>query len=187
MTIGNIDQIYSLHSEFIQIRETLREKNEYSLSFTVENNFRKILLIAAASRFEQSLMNAVQEFTKKVTGQGHPLEFLVKNKAIARQYHSWFDWNRKNANKFFSLFGDDFKSYMTQKIVEDIELEKAISAFMEIGQSRNQLVHGDFVTVPLEKTTDEIQKLYKDAVLFVERFPEDLENFVCENFQNRQT
>ena len=76
---------------------------------------------------------------------------------------------------------------MSQKINEDTELEKAIRAFLEIGQSRNQLVHGDFVTVTLEKTTDEIQKLYKDAVLFVERFPEDLENFVCENFQNRQT
>lgn len=187
MIIGNIDQIYSLHSEFIQIREKLRDHKEFSLSFTVENNFRKILLIAAASHFEQSLMNAVQEFTKKVTCQGHPLEHLVKNKAIARQYHSWFDWNSQNANRFFSLFGDDFKSYMSQKINEDTELEKAIRAFLEIGQSRNQLVHGDFVTVTLEKTTDEIQNLYKDAVLFVERFPEDLENFVCENFQNRQT
>ena len=27
---------------------------------------------------------------------------LVKNKAVSRQYHTWFDWNSNNANAFFN-------------------------------------------------------------------------------------
>ena len=28
----------------------------------------------------------------------HLLVFFIKNKGIIRQYHTWFDWESKNAN-----------------------------------------------------------------------------------------
>ena len=45
---------------------------------------------------------------------------------------------------------------------------------MEIGRERNRLVHQDFGNYSLEKTSDEIYKLYSDALFFVEALPQKL-------------
>ena len=92
---------------------------------------------------------------------------LVRNKVIVRQYHSLFDWNSNNANKFFSLFGADFKEFVTSRL-EGESMQEAVSAFMEIGRERNRLVHGDFGSFPMEKTADEVYELYQEGVRFVE-------------------
>ena len=50
----------------------------------------------------------------------------------------------------------------------DEALRKSIKDFMEVGRDRNRLIHQDFATFPLEKTTDEIYQQYKSALVFVE-------------------
>lgn len=170
-----------LHTEFTEIHKFLLVNNELSWATVVENNFRKILLVAAASRFEQSMTNEVLKFTTEATSAKHPLTFLVKSKAIDRMYYTWFDWNANNANKFFKLFGENFQNHMKKKIRENEELERSISAFIEIGRSRNRMIHEDFGNFTLEKTQQEIQELYDHAKLFVEQFPIELRTFTDNN------
>ena len=56
-------------------------------------------------------------------------------------------------------------------------LDEAIRAFLELGQMRNELVHENFATFALEKTSEEIYALYSKAVPFVEAFPLHLREF----------
>ena len=42
-----------------------------------------------------------------------------------------------------------------------------IKDFIEIGHMRNELAHKNFATFPLEKTTEEVYSLYKNAEKFI--------------------
>lgn len=160
-----------LHIEFSDLVSVLDLAGELSLRSVAEDNLRKSLLMAAASFFERRMTEAVLEFVAKITADDHILTWLVRNKAVSRQYHTWFDWEKKNANSFFGLFGVNFKEFMKQCVSDDAELKASIEAFLEIGRERNRLVHQDFGSFSLEKTSDEIYTLYSTAMKFVEWFP----------------
>ena len=173
--------IDSLHTEFFDLLVYLEEQGEVSWRTVVDANFRKILLIAVASHFERSLQNTVLTFATHVIGAEHPLFHLVRNKAIHRQYHTWFNWEDRNANSFFGLFGETFKKHMRDRVQNEDELDSSIKDFLEIGRERNRLVHDDYADFTMEKTSEEIYRLYGSAKLFVERFPGYLQTFAGEN------
>ena len=108
-----------------------------------------------------------------VSGSGGlPLvEQFVRNKAVARQFHTWFEWGALNANQFFGLFGTDFKTEMSKQVKASEGMQESIRAFLEVGNERNKLVHQDFATFSMEKTLEEIYSLYKKALTFVEALP----------------
>ena len=95
----------------------------------------------------------------------------MRSKAIARQYYTLFNWEARNANQFFGLFGEAFKASMDQRVKDSEELQTAIRAFLEVGNERNKLVHQDYANFPLDKTLPEIYGLYQKALTFVELFP----------------
>lgn len=169
--------IDSLHSDFSDILEFLDESGEISWRSVADENFRKILLVAAASHFERSMTEVVVNFVEQVTAEDHPIKWLVQNKAVSRQYHTWFDWKAKNANQFFGLFGDSFKNHIVEKVRTDNDIDMSIRAFLEIGGERNRLVHGDYGSFSLEKTSEEIYELYDTAKKFIEWFPDELNRF----------
>lgn len=154
------------------------ELNEPSLASAASDNFRKALLLASASHFESVLTTTVVEYVHEVSSGSARLVSFAKNKAISRQYHSWFDWDATNANKFFALFGAEFKGLMNQKVTASETLKHSISAFMEIGRERNKLIHQDYATFALEKTLDEVHLLYQKAANFVNCLPA----FLRENY-----
>ena len=119
----------------------------------------------------------MKDFVMEVTENDHPLVFLIDNKIIERQYHTWFDWERKNANRFFSMFGPHFKNYADKSVKNNDELRESISAFMEIGGERNKLVHRDFADFQMNKTSSEVYHLYKSATMFVDWFPNAIRKF----------
>lgn len=170
----------SLHDDFRTLLAYLDEKKEVSLRSVADANLRKTLLIAAASSFERCLTEIVVEYAKEATSENHVLVWLVKNKAVRGQYHQWFDWNKKNANRFFSLFGKAFKKYAETTVKDNEDLRSSIHAFLEIGRLRNQLVHQDFGSFTLEKTSQEIYDLYASAKKFVEWFPHTIRQFTEE-------
>ena len=139
-------------------------------------------MIAAASHFERAMTDAVVNFVGQITAENHPIKWLVQNKAVSRQYHTWFAWNNRNANQFFSLFGEPFRNHIEERVNSDPKLKESIHAFLEIGRERNRLVHGDFGNFSLEKTSEEIYKRYSDAKIFVEWFPDVLNRFTKEEF-----
>jgi RiboL-PSP-HEPN len=103
----------------------------------------------------------------------------VRNKAVARQYHTWFNWCDNNANQFFGLFGAEFKAQMSELVKGSEEMQRSVRAFLELGNERNRLVHQDFATFSMEKTLDEIYRLYQSALMFVDALPTELRGCDC--------
>jgi hypothetical protein len=167
-----IDRMYQDNAT---LQEYLREQGEYLLLANIENSFPKMLLLAIASYFEDELKQELIEFFQQQTST--PLLNFVKSKAIERQYHTYFAWKETNANQFFSLFGRDFRDFMKAEIQQDEQLAGSIRAFMEIGRTRNALVHENFATFSLQKTAKEIYELYQQAMFFVEVFPQRLREY----------
>lgn len=172
--MSNVDKLYQ---DLDTVITYLQENEETSLAATTNENARKVLLLAAASSFENLVVEGVLRFIRESSGSNLVLVEFVQNKALKRQYHTLFDWDKPNANRFFSLFGEDFKKYMIDALNNDPPLEEGMKAFMEIGRERNRLVHQDFATYTLEKTTQEIYARYKQALYFVESIPVKLREF----------
>ena len=173
---NSIDIVGQLAAEHQALIELL-PPDEISLRISADAIFRKTLLLSAASYFEVRLAEAVTTVFLEVTDSDALVE-SVRTKAVARRYHDWFDWDRRNANKFFGAFGNNFRAFMDERIQASEQLGESIRAFMEIGSIRNQLVHRDFASFPLEKTVSEIFELYQTALGFVDAFPDRLREYL---------
>jgi hypothetical protein len=160
-----------LYEEAMAVIQVLKSTGEVSLEISASDQFRKALLLAAASFFEKKICDSVLDFVREQTSGSPLIENFVRAKAIARQYHTLFDWDASNANKFFGLFGEDFKILMTQRVRQSTDIQEAVKAFLEVGSERNKLVHQDYASFPLEKTLEEIYDLYKKAQTFADLFP----------------
>lgn len=165
-----------LHQNFAGLLSVLDEAGEVSLRSVADENFRKSLLLAAASYFERRMTETVLTFVEESTNQNIRVVELVRSKAVRRQYHTWFQWEGNNANSFYGLFGSEFREFMKRKVEED-KLEDAVRAFLELGRDRNRLVHQDYGVFVLEKTTEEIHELYCRARDFVETVPDALREY----------
>lgn len=174
MTISVVDR---LHSEFIDLLSVLDRANEISLRNTADDNFRKSLLLACASHFEHILTQTVMQFVEETANSNILICSFVANKAIFKQYHTWFKWEDKNANHFFGLFGREFLIYMKDMIKKNEELFNGIQAFLELGYNRNRLVHQDYGSFTLEKTSAEIFESYCKAKYFINKMPELFRDF----------
>lgn len=175
------DVVERLYGDFNQLRDFLQDGqdgNGMTLLSVVDEAFPKALLLAAASHFEKCLTETVKDFAREVTADDQRIMSLVETKAIKYQYHKWFDWGYgKNANQFFSLFGIGFKQYAQDQVNQKDWLKDSIRAFLEIGDERNKLVHEDFASFQMNKTSEEIYELYRSATLFVEWFPQAIREF----------
>jgi len=169
-----IDRIYK---ELGGAIEALRKSGEVSALVVVEDHARKALLLSVASHFEHKLTGHLKKLSS-MTKSALLTEFVIR-KAITRQYHTLFKWEGKNANSFFALFGSDFKQRMEVKVKADTALDNSIKAFLELGLLRNQLVHNDYATFSLEKTSDEIYHLYRAALHFVDSLPDWFSESSC--------
>lgn len=173
--------VYRLYSDFELIIRKL-DVSEISLRNSTEDVFQKTLALAIGSYFERRITDAVLEFVGRSSGDSALITEFVRNKAISRQYHSYFDWDRANANKFFSLFGAEFRAYMSEYVNENPEYDDAIRAFMQVGGIRNKVAH-NFEYVNIGATTEEIYELYRKALLFVDQIPQRFDEFAQRQWQ----
>ena len=164
--------IDSLYNDAVLIRQSLSKAGEPSLAIGSDNHFRKVLLIASASYFEKEVCDAVLEFVDNTSRGSSLLCNFVKINAIDRKYHTWFSWEKSNANTFFGLFGGDFKKIIGEEIKNRPDLDQPIKSFMEVGRERNKLAHENFAAYSLEKTIDEVYALYKSGLVFVSELPD---------------
>ena len=169
-----------LYGEFQDIMSNL-DQAEISLRLTAEDAFRKNLLLAASSYFEHEIKECVVSMIGRNCRCDVVVEF-VRNKAIERQFHTYFQWGSHNANSFFGLFGKGFKDYMDKRVKEDEEYEQAVRAFLELGNDRNRLVHQNFGIFTLEKTSEEIFAYYKKACLFVASLGPSFDDYLQSTF-----
>lgn len=164
-----IDRLYVEATEVLRL---LARDSEISLQVVAADHFRKALLLAAASFFEDKVCSAVLSFARECTNGSSLIENFIRNKAVERQYFTWFAWKESNANQFYGLFGADFKTAMIKQIEAAPWMRESVKAFMELGRERNKLVHQNYATFPMEKTMDEIYSLYQSALRFVDCLPE---------------
>lgn len=136
--------IDSLYEENRSLLDYLNKAGEVSLVTVVSESFRKSLALSVASYFETLIQDGIVSVVEQCSGGADAVLEFVKNKAIERQYHTYFDWDRSNANRFFGLFGSGFKEYMNKKVQASEQLAASIKAFVELGSIRNQLVHQNF-------------------------------------------
>lgn len=167
----------SLYGNFQDLIKNLDQTTELSLKNTAGDTFRKALLLASASYFEDRITSDLIDYFNESSSNNQIAIQFLKNKAISRQYHTFFTWDKNNANTFFGLFGESFKNFMKDEVQSNASLDESIKAFLEIGNDRNRLIHGNYGNFPLEKTADEIFSLYKKAFFFVEIFPQKLRKF----------
>lgn len=153
--------VTDLKSEHDRLMALLLEK-EPSLAIGIGAVMTKSLLLAGASEMEAEVQRILIEYYAEITKKSFAVEF-VTNKAIKRQFHTYFQWESPNANQFWGLFGNDFKTAILARLKVDDSLSAAIKDFMALGSLRNQLVHQNFAAFPLEKTADEVFSLYSGA------------------------
>jgi hypothetical protein len=171
ISMGEQTAVDRLYSEANSVILLLQSSSEFSLQVAAADHFRKALLLAAASYFEDRVCNCVIEHVRLRAKGSRLVENFVINKAVARQYHTWFAWKESNANSFFGLFGAEFGTSMTARVRASPDLEESIKAFLELGNERNRLVHQNYATFQMEKTLDEVYALYKSSSVFVDVLP----------------
>ena len=165
---SNGDIVGTRYKEFKEMIDYLETNKEISLKIVADDNLKKVLLLSAASYFEDEIKDIILSFVEKNSDNNPMIKSFVKNKAVERQYHTYFDWSARNANRFFSLFGEEFKNCAEGDVKDDSDLKESIRSFLEIGNLRNELIHGNFAVFPIEKTVEEIYELYRLAHKFIE-------------------
>lgn len=170
-----IERMINEHQELM---EHLRTTGDTSLQIRVETAFVKALLLSVASYFETRMTEGIEQVFLDGTNRSDVLTSFVRNMAIERRYHQWFDWSARNANKFFGSFGTAFRGDMEEKVKSDPALDASIKAFLQLGSLRNQLVHQNFAQFTVDFTAEDIFELYQKANEFVEGFFDDLQQYI---------
>ncbi len=170
MSATIIDKAYEDNAN---LRRYLSERNELSLLRTVEDSFRKTLVLSAASLFEHLITDAIHGYCERKNGADTCVLALVRIKVIKRQYFTYFDWEARRAGPFFGLLGEQIGEKL--KAESKVEpLKSSLEAFLELGFLRNSLVHQNFAGYAFEKTNEEVYALYQKASIFVSRIIEEL-------------
>jgi hypothetical protein len=145
----------------------LTEQKQPSLQTEAERNFAKNMLLSSASYLEKETMDVIFKFIEQDCSENGYIISIIKN-LCDRKFHALFDWASTNANKFFALFGKEFKDGMQQKIQDDEDFKQAICSFLEIGRLRNAMVHQNLANYDLNKTAAEVYHSHKKATYFIE-------------------
>lgn len=172
---STIDIVELAYREHELVVSHLRETGQLSFSSTLEGTFPKVMLLAAASNLEYRVQSVLIDYFNRMTGSSEVAVSFVRNKAIKRQFHSYFNWESRNANNFLGLFGETFKSSVQARLADDLGLNQTVRDFLEIGSLRNQLVHGDYASFVVEKTAADVLAQYRSALVFVTCLNEMLE------------
>jgi len=165
-----ITNMIPLLDNFIKNYEDLKKlligSSEISFQSFVEPHLTKTFLLSCASFYENRIQEILKEFMMNSTNDERLISFAT-NKGIKRQYHQYFEWESNNINNFLGLFGEKFKSDISNEIKQNDDLQKGIKAFLVIGNLRNKIVHGNFLGYSLPNTFDEIAEMNKNAIIFL--------------------
>lgn len=173
-----IDSIYKRNAEILRFLDL---QHEVTFRSDFEEAFKKTLVLSIASYFEYLICEMILKLIEEKTHGNQLIFHFAKNKGISRQYHTFFNWRGRNANQFFSLFGEEFKRKCSKKINAESELDDAVRAFLDIGETRNNLVHMNYADYQLPKTSEEYYNLYVQAMKFIRYIEDEFNNYACSN------
>lgn len=161
-----IVEMYDSHiSDNKILNELLPEKVELASFYSGYNDlFKKAFTVACGNSFEKKLTKEIPILLSKENLLG--FNFLA-NQALDRKFHTLFKWETNNANKFFSLFGSEFKTYIGEKLRENKEYKQYEKDFLELGNLRNIIVHEGIYNYSLGRDIESIYVLFKNSMDFI--------------------
>ena len=160
-------KIEILKIEYDELMAFCRANGQVSFELYINNTYKKSLLLSVASYFEAKIIGIIHNYVHVLSKSDKKLIALIDNKVLNRQYHTLFDWDKNNTNKFWSLFGVEAKILVRDKI-KNSDLAEAELAFIIIGRERNNLVHRNYIEVNVNYTFEEIYAKYTIACKFVD-------------------
>lgn len=177
------DRIESQYQDSKDIYAFLLANKEISYATYVNDVYKKMLVLSAASYFEKQISALILSYANTVTNIDKRIVNLIEKKVLVRQYHTLFDWEANNTNSFWGLFGAETKLKVRNEITNNDILKEAERNFINIGQSRNLLVHNNFAMYDLNMTLEEIYSQYKSACKFLDF----VEKVLNPDFAKKQT
>jgi hypothetical protein len=150
-----------VHEELSAVIATVEASDSVSDLIAIQTIAAKALLLSAASYFERTVCEIIVGVAKE-SGTRPLYSAFIDKQALERRYHSMFDWDGKNINKFFGLFGADVRGRLSEKS-KNADVAEAVSAFIFIGSKRNLLVHENFAGFSLDVTFPEVYGKYQTA------------------------
>ncbi len=161
------ERIERQYQDSQELYNYLLGKGEISFATYIDNVYKKVLVLSAASYFESKISELISKYAAKASGSDKRIVKLIESKVIERQYHTLFDWKANNTNTFWKLFGEETKESVRQKINGDEKLKTAEQCFIDLGRQRNLLVHENFAEFDVNITVEEIYKKYRQACNFI--------------------
>src|SRR5690349_11663113 len=130
-----MNSVDRLKNDFEAIAKHLAETVQVSMLNDLNSSFRKLLLLSAGSYFEHEITQVLMEFARKKAHNDERLSNFLQKAAVAGRYHTFFEWGKqdqvdgfgKNANKFWSYFGAEFKNQMVDELKDKPEINKSIT------------------------------------------------------------
>ena len=98
------------YREIRELYDYLMQNKEVSFAMDVQEHYKKILLLSAASLFESQISKIILDYSSYVSCGDERIVHLIKSKVIERQYHTLFDWKANNSNVFWKLYGEKTKN-----------------------------------------------------------------------------
>ena len=161
------ERIERQYQDSQELYNYLLGKGEISFATYIDNVYKNVLVLSAASYFESKISELISKYAAKASGSDKRIVKLIESKVIERQYHTLFDWKANNTNTFWKLFGEETKESVRQKINGDEKLKTAEQCFIDLGRQRNLLVHENFAEFDVNITVEEIYKKYRQACNFI--------------------
>ena len=161
------ERIERQYQDSQELYSYLLGKGEVSFATYINNVYKKVLVLSAASYFESKISELISKYATKASGSDKRIVKLIESKVIERQYHTLFQWEANNTNAFWKLFGEETKENVRQKINGDEKLKAAERCFIELGRQRNLLVHENFAEFDVNTTVEEIYDKYRNACNFI--------------------
>jgi len=172
MSSNEVERIYS---EIISIKDVISKGGAPSDIVAYEAIAAKGLILSTASYFEKAVRELLIKHAESMFNSAALISFL-DNQALYRKYHTLFDWERTNINKFIRLFGNYFFDFMEPRLTDE-KIKNAIREFMFLGRTRNELVHNNFSEYPIEITSEDIKGKFDIALPLIAFLSQSLSEF----------
>jgi len=166
------NEIERFYSEILSIKEILNNTSMPSDVVAFEAMAAKSLVLATGSYFEKAVRDLLITHIETMSSSVTLLSFLDKQ-ALSRRFHTMFDWDRENINKFIRLFGKEFQEFVEPHLKKE-KISSSIKEFIFICRMRNELVHNNFSEFPIEITFDEVKQKFDIALPLLEFLSQSL-------------
>lgn len=170
---GSPQPIEELLRQQREIVAQLRSQGLPDLPLAADDMLRKFFVMACGSYFEDWISAELARLGREAGGA--VLGAFIEGR-LKRQYHTLFEWEGRNVNKFLTLFGPVVKSDLQAKINGDAILKQGMGYFIDIGHRRNELAHSNIAFESFNLTLDELEDRFRQAHRFVTFLLTELEH-----------